>query len=60
MDVSSINSTPVSAILESTQRTPQQVAPRNEQETPATQPENNQQVATTFDSRVGSRINVVV
>lgn len=60
MDVSSVNSTPVSTILESSQQTPQQNATRNEQETPTTQRENTQQTATTPDSRVGSRINVVV
>ncbi len=60
MDVFSVNSTPVSTILESSQQTPQQNATRSEQETPTTQPENTQQAATTPDSRVGSRINVVV
>ena len=60
MDVSSVNSTPVSTILESSQQSPQQNATRNEQETPTTQPENTQQAATISNSRVGSRINVVV
>lgn len=60
MDVSSVNSAPVSTILESPQRQTQPVEPRNVQETRETQPQNAQQTSSTSDSRVGSRVDVFV
>ncbi len=39
MDVSSVNSSPVSTVLESPQRPTQQVEPRNVQESRETQPQ---------------------
>ncbi|AXT37393.1 hypothetical protein D1814_01190 [Alteromonas sp. BL110] len=60
MDVSSVNSTPVSTILESPQRPAQQAEPRNVQESRETQPQGTQQAASTNDGRVGSRVDVFV
>lgn len=60
MDVSSVNSTPVSTILESPQRPAQQVESRSVQESRETQPQNMQQTSSTNDGRVGSRVDVFV
>ncbi len=60
MDVSPVNSTPISTVLESPQRPQQQVEPRSEQENRTAQPQNTQQTSSSTDSRVGSRVDVFV
>ena len=60
MDVSSVNSYPVSTVLESPQRPTQQVEPRNVQESRETQPQSTQQTSSANDGRVGSRVDVFV
>lgn len=60
MDASSVNSSPVSTVLESPQRPTQQVEPRNVQESRETQPQSTQQTSSTNDGRVGSRVDVYV
>ncbi len=61
MDVSSVNSTPVSTVLESPQRPAQQAESRSVQESRETQPQKStQQTSNTSDGRVGSRVDVFV
>ena len=60
MDVSSVNSTPVSTILESPQRPAQQAESLSVQESRETQPQSTQQTSSTNDGRVGSRVDVFV
>ena len=60
MDASSVNSSPVSTVLESPQRPTQQVEPRNVQESRETQPQSTQQTSSTNNERVGSRVDVFV
>jgi hypothetical protein len=60
MDASSVNSSPVSTVLESPQRLTQQVEPRNVQESRETQPQSTQQTSSSNDGRVGSRVDVYV
>ena len=61
MDVSSVNSGPVSTVLETPQRAPQQqVAQRNEQENQSNQVQPTQQTTSSSDGRVGSRVDVFV
>lgn len=61
MDVSSVNSGPVSTVLETPQRAPQQqVELRNEQENQANQTQPTQQASSNSDGRVGSRVDVFV
>ncbi len=61
MDVSSVDSSPVSTVLESPQRPTQQVEPRNGQESRETQPlQSTQQSPSATDGRVGSRVNIFV
>ena len=60
MDVSSVNSSPVSTVLESPQRPTQKVEPRNVQESRETQPQSTQQTSSANDGRVGSRVDVFV
>ena len=61
MDVSSVNSGPVSTVLETPQRAPQQqVAQRNEQENQSNQAQPTQQTTSSSDGRVGSRVDVFV
>ena len=61
MDISSVNSTPVSTILESPQRPAQQAESRSVQESRETQPlQSTQQSPSSTDGRVGSRVNIFV
>ncbi|MCZ8528238.1 hypothetical protein [Alteromonas sp. PRIM-21] len=60
MDVSSVNSTPVSTVLESPQRPAQQAESRSVLESRETQPQSTQQTSNTSDGRVGSRVDVFV
>jgi len=61
MDVSSVNATPVSTVLESPQRvSQQQVQQRSEQESQAPRPQPTQETSSSSDGRVGSRVDVFV
>ncbi|BFT30821.1 hypothetical protein D210916BOD24_19970 [Alteromonas sp. D210916BOD_24] len=61
MDVSSVNSGPVSTLLESPNRpAQQQVEPRNDALPQASQPTSTQQSSSATDERLGSRVDVFV
>jgi len=60
MDVSSVNSAPVSAALETPQRASQQQVQQRSEQPQVSEPQTSQQATANTDSRVGSRVDVFV